>query len=456
MVAQKAMRGARLMSAFLASSVLMGCLNFAEYNEPSLDLPDGFAMLAPVPASTAETAQWWRLFNDPLMNTLVERVQAENLDLREAQERVTEAQAIARREGNTVSGSADLDVNLRDTIDTAGLGLSLVLDPFGGERSEATAALQRLEAAEFDLKDAELAVASEVMQAYVDLRFFQQSLVYRTQDLDSRRKSLSATRSLLQEGVATRLDEIRLEALVAETRADIPQLSADIKRQENRIATLLGTVPQSLDVNLRYAGTQPYPATITEIGVPADLLRRRPDIRAAERAYAAAVSEVNAAEAARFPSLTLSGDISAPLEGNLGSTRSTGIGLNLPVFNQPGLAAQVDANTSRAQQAYLQWQRLVLASVADVETALSAVGSTRRQVEAARTALRLNLEALELSQQLYTNDGTVTVIDLLGAERSVTAARTTVARAVRAYATEVIALYVALGVGFDVETAQQG
>ncbi len=188
------------------------------------------------------------------------------------------------------------------------------LDPFGRERREADAALERLEAAQFNLKDAQLAVASEVMLAYVDLRFFQQALVFRMQDLKSRNASLEATRSLLQEGAATRLDEIRFEALVAETRAEIPGLSSDIKRQENRIATLLGTVPQNLDVDLRYAGEQPYPATIAEIGVPADLLRRRPDIRAAERNYAAAVSEVNAAEAARYPSLTLSG-ISRPVGG---------------------------------------------------------------------------------------------------------------------------------------------
>ncbi len=454
MVAHKAMRGARLVSAFLALPALMGCLNLVEYREPDVDLPDRYALLAPVPVSTSETARWWGLFKDPLLNTLVDRVQAENLNLKEADERVTEARAIARREGNTVSGSANLNANARNTIDTAGFGLSLALDPFGRKRSEADAALERLEAAQFNLKDAQLAVASEVMLAYVDLRFSQQSLVFRMQDLKSRKESLEATNSLMREGAATRLDELRLEALVAEARADIPRLSSDITRQKNGIATLLGTVPQNLDVDLRFAGAQPYPATIVQVGVPADLLRRRPDIRAAERNYAAAVSQVNAAEAARYPSLTLSGDISAPLEGGLNNTSGIGIGLNIPVFNQPGLAAQVDVNSSRAAQAYLQWRRLVLTSVADVETALTAVGSARQEVQAAQTALRLNLEALQLSQELYTSDGTVTVIDLLGAERAVTAARSTLALAIRTYAREVIVLYVALGVGFDADQQQ--
>lgn len=454
MVTQKAKRRARLTSVFMASSVLMGCLNVAEYRKLEINLPDRYGLLAPVPVSSPETARWWRLFEDPLLNTLVDRVQTENLDLKEAEERVAEARAIARREGNTVSGNADLDATARNTVDTAGLGLSLNLGGFGRERREARAALERLEAAQFDLNDAQLAVASEVMLAYVDLRFAQQSLAFSRQDLQSRQESLQATRSLLGEGASTRLDELRLEALVAETMADIPRLSSDISREENRIATLLGVVPQGLDVDLRYTGSQPFPATIAEVGVPADLLRRRSDIRAAERNYAAAVSEVNASEAARYPSLSLSGNISAPLEGNLGSTRSAGIGLNIPVFNQPGLAAQVDVNRSIAGQAYLQWSSLVLTSVADVETALTTVRNSRQEVEAARKSLRLNLQALELSQELYTNDGTVTVNGLLDSERAVTAARSSLAFAVRTYAAEVIALYVALGVGFDAEQPQ--
>ena len=117
-----------------------------------------------------------RLFEDPLLDTLVDRVQTENLDLKEADERVTEARAIARREGNTVSGSANLEANARDTIDTAEFDLSLNLDPFGRERFEANAALERLEAAQFNLKDAQLAVASEVMLAYVEIFGFSSKL----------------------------------------------------------------------------------------------------------------------------------------------------------------------------------------------------------------------------------------------------------------------------------------
>ena len=449
MTACIAMRGARLTCTLLVTSALVGCLNLRVYEAPERALPDRYALLAPVPVSSYETSQWWRLFEDQQLNALVDRVLAENLNIKEAQERVVEAQAIARREGNTVSGSASLDANARNTIDTAGLGLSLNLDPFGGERSEATAALQRLDAARFNLKDAQLTVASEVMLAYVDLRFFQQSLVYRMQDLKSRNASLVAVQTLLQNGVATRLDEVRLKALVAETRADIPRLSSNISRQQNRIATLLGIVPQQLDMDLKSARGQPYPTTVSNIGIPADLLRRRPDIRAAERNYAAAVSEINVAQAARYPSLTLSGQISAPLEGGLGNTRGAGIGLNIPVFNQSGLAAQVDVATSRASQAYLQWSQFVLSSVADVETALTAVRSSREEVAAAQTSLRLNLEALQLSQDLYTGNGTVTVLEILDAERAVTAARSTLAIAIRSYSAEVIALHVALGIGFD-------
>lgn len=451
MAAQKAMRGARLMIVCFASSALTGCLNIVDYKAPDVDLPDRYALVAPVPGSASANVQWWRSFEDPLLNDLVAGVLTENLDIKEAEERVVEARAVARREGNTVSGDLGLDANARSSNDTAGANIELALDPFGSQRRQADAALERLEAASFGLQNARLAVGSELMFAYVDLRFFQQNLAYRRQDLASREESLNANRELLQRGAATRLDEVRLEALVAEARADIPRLSSDITRQENRIATLLGTVPQNLQVNLGYTGKQPYPSNIAQVGVPADLLRRRPDIQAAERNYAAAVSEINAAEAARYPRLTLSGDITTPLESNSTSVRGAGIGLNVPVFNQPGLIAQVDVNASLAAQAYLEWSQLVLAAVADVETALVAVQKSREQVRAAQTSLQLNLEALELSQDIFTGVGSITVVDILDAERSVTAARTTLALAIREHAREVITLYTALGIGFENE-----
>jgi multidrug efflux system outer membrane protein len=211
---------------------------------------------------------------------------------------------------------------------------------------------------------------------------------------------------------------------------------------------LLGTTLGSLNVDLSYSGRQPYLSAAAPIGVPADLLRIRPDIRAAERNYAAAVSEVTVAQAARYPSLSLSGQISAPLDGG-GSTNAIGAGLILPLFNQPGLAAQVDANISRASQAYLKWRILVLSAVGDVETSLAAVESSRRVVNAAQKSLNLNLEALRLSKDLYNDGGLVTVIELLDSERAVTTARSTVAEALRTYATDIISLYVALGVGID-------
>ena len=450
MLAHKCARMLRVPFVVLTAPLLAGCLSTFEYKKPDMPLPDQYSLLASVPASSGITAQWWRMFNDPLLNNLANRALAENLQIAEAEERVQESHQLARRAGNTVSGNANLDVNSRsNTVDTGNLGISLSLDPFGGRRSQANAALQRLEASRFDLQNAKLNILSELMLAYVDLRFFQQTLNYRNLDLQSRKKSLAATNELLDKGVGTRLDQVRFQALVAEIEADIPQIVANISRQENRIATLLGTTPRGLGVDLRYQGRQPYLSANAPVGVPADLLRVRPDIRAAERNYAAAVSEVTVAEAARYPSLSLSGEIVAPLEGSFGSTNVVGAGLVLPLFNQPGLAAQVDVNISRATQAYLQWRSLVLTAVGDVETALAAVDGSRRVVNAAQKSLNLNVEALRLSQELYNSGGSVTVIELLDSERAVTSARSTVAQAIRTYSSDYISLYLALGVGID-------
>lgn len=446
-------RSARILHIFflvLTTTLLTGCLPSYVYKTPEVALPDRYSLLAAVPDSTGETAQWWRMFKDPTLNAIVNRALAENLQIAEAQARVQETQHLAKRAGNTISGNGTLDVQSSGGSESASLGLNLSLDPFGGRNSQARAALQRLEASRYELQGAKLTIIGELLQSYVDLRYFQQTLHYRNLDLQSRRKSLIATNELFEQGAATKLEQVKFRALLAEIQADIPRLEANITQQKSRIATLLGTTLGALRTDLSYSGHQPYLSAKAPIGVPADLLRLRPDIRAAERNYAASVSEVTVAQAARYPSLNLSGQISAPLDGG-GTTNLVGAGLVLPLFNQPGLAAQVDVNIARASQAYLQWRSLVLSAVGDVETTLATVESSRRVVNAARRSLTLNLEALRLSKELYNDGGLVTVVDLLDSERAVTNARTEVAEALRTYAGDIISLYLALGVGVEDE-----
>ncbi len=439
--------GARILGGAALALALAGCAVAPVQDRPPISLPDRYSLLAARPEAPPAMAQWWRGLQDPVLNQLVAQGLTGSVSLAEARARLREAEALSRRAGNLTAGNATLSVDGGEGTDSATAGLSLLLDPFGGRRRAAEAAQARAQAARYGVQDARLALLSELTRAYVDLRFFQASLAEQRRDLASRRRTLTDVGTLLAQGSATQLDRIEAEALVAETRARIPDLEARIAQAGYRIATLLGTPAGALGIDLRATGRQPVPPALHTVGIPADLVRRRPDIAQAERLFAAAVSEVSAAEAARYPSLSLSGQIVTPLSGGGGTANGLTAGLVLPLFNQPGLAAGVDAAQARADQAYLQWRGSVLSAVEEVETALAAIAGSRQAVAGAARVVALNTEALDLSRQLLDGSGDITVLDLLDRERNLSQARSTLSQSRRDYALNAIGLYVALGLG---------
>ena len=433
----------------LIVAALAGCAPGAFYQPPRIDLPDGYQRLAAVPAPPAAMARWWTGFDDPVLDALVARGLTDSVSVAVAAARLREADAQARRAGNTVTGNLSFDAQAGASSDTRGSGLSMSLDPFGARARAADAAMARLEAARYGVQDARLTLLSSLAQTYVQLRYFQDSATEQRIDLASRRRTLRDIETLLAAGSATELDRLRAEALVAETQARIPPIEASAAQQANRLATLLGVPAGSLGIDLAYRGRQPVMAARAAVGIPADLLRRRPDIRQAERVYAAAVSEVAAAEAARYPSLSLSGNIVAPRNPALPFAGDLAAGLVLPLFSQPGLAAGVDAARAQADQAYLQWRGAVLSAVEEVQSALASVAASRRAVAASVRVVRLDTQALDLSRRMLTGSGEVTVLDILDRERAVSDARSTLSANRRDDALGLVALYSALGFGVE-------
>jgi outer membrane protein, multidrug efflux system len=228
-------------------------------------------------------------------------------------------------------------------------------------------------------------------------------------------------------------------------------LNASIARQANMIATLLGTPAGALGISLEYPGRQPALEAPRRLGIPADLVRRRSDIRQAEALYAAALAEMGQARAAFYPSLSLSGQITAPLDSALSSSQALTVGLSLPLLSLPRVQAEADAAQARAEQAYLAWRLGVLSAVEDVESGLAAVAGSRLAARRAERVVALNAEALDLSRKLLDSRGDMTALDLLDRERAVSQARASLAQSQRDYASDTIALYVALGLGPDPE-----
>jgi len=428
--------------------LLAGCVpgTGPDYEPPVTRLPDRYSLIAPRPAEAA--APWWQAFHDPVLDGLIAAAKTGNPDLAAARKRIDEAAAVARRDGVLLEGDTSLSVTrvLDNTggdvaVASAGLGLDL----FGQRARRAEAAAARLGAAGAGAEAAELLLLSEVTLAYLELRYYQEAVDLAQRALRSRRATLNDIRTLAERGAATRLDVLRAQALAAETEAELPRLAAQVTRQRNRLSTLIGR-PAGLEGAAPGSGAQPLPRGERAAGVPADLLRLRPDVRQAERLYAAAVSDIAAAEAARWPSLTLSGRITAPLAGGA-LTPAVTAGLALPIFEQPQLAAEADAARARAGQAFHAWRGEVLEAVEEVESALAALAGSRQALEATREVVAYNEEALTLSRRMLDTAGEITVLDLLERERAVSDARRSLAVARRDYAADFVSLQVALGLG---------
>ncbi|WP_112322092.1 efflux transporter outer membrane subunit [Oceanibium sediminis] len=447
--------GIRASIASLSAVGLVSCSGAEPYTSPQMDLPASFLQSSGGSIGQVADVRWWQAFSDSRLNSLVSRGLSQNLDTRIAGERMSAAAAVARGAGIALGGGFNGAAGVRggsNAVDerfaTGTVQVSWVLDFFGRLSGQRAVAAADLEAAGFGVEQARLAFLSELSGAYIDARFFQNSLELTRRNLASRQRTVDLTQRLLEADLVTSVDLTRARGLVDETRADIPDLEAGFRIASHRVATLLGLPAGSLVSELARGAPQPTPRSIYPSGVPADLLRNRPDIRAAERNLAAAVARIGIARADLYPSISLTGQITgtARSEGVNGSTWGFGPIINLPIFGREALTANVSAREANAREAMLVWQRTVLQGVEEVENALVAVSRARQSVAAQRRAVATLEEALQLSQDAFSS-GERSVLDVLDAERRVGDARLRYAAALRQQAISFVALNVAIGAG---------
>ncbi|WP_299356594.1 efflux transporter outer membrane subunit [uncultured Shimia sp.] len=449
---RKSLRGVMCVASVL---VVASCDVTPEFLTPSFAFgPSYVAKTSGLPVPQEEVA-WWTRFNDPTLNALVEEALAGNLDLAVAKERVKEAQALARSvpESVTVTGTVRAGrEGGRDISDANGgdgtFGFDWLLDPWGGRAAELRGAQGEIDVAEAELDAARLLLLSNIATAYIDLRFQQRSVQLRRAELESRKTTLDLIKQLQASGVATRLDIVRSEALVSETRSLIPRSEAAVRIQQNRIATLLGKTSGAPDGRLVSSGKgQPLAGVRADIGIPADLLRNRPDLRVAERLYYVAVADVGVRTAELYPSLSISGEISlSSYGGTKASDYFFGPTLRLPALPEGSRRARVEAQQSRANQALTRWQSDVLGAVEEVENSLVNYSGSLASANSSRDTVRLYRESVELTRGLVGREG-ATVRDLLDAEQSVATANFLLSQNLRNLGTDFVTLNVSLGAG---------
>jgi NodT family efflux transporter outer membrane factor (OMF) lipoprotein len=471
--------GLKVASAALAGTVLLaGCAVGPNYRTPQTPALDQWhyqpaAGIRVEGADAPSLAAWWQSFDDPVLSGLVELAIAQNKTIQQARARVLESRARRNAAASplfpSINGSAGATRTEADarSIDpnsgvsqnnvevyTTGLDASWELDIFGGKRRALEAANANLAASEADLRDALVTLLGDVALNYTSLRASQSRLAFAQRNLEAQAELLDITRWRAEAGLATALDLEQAQSSYDQTRAQIPSLESAAAQAMNRLAVLTGQVPGALAERL--AEPRPVPVAPAEIvvGVPADIVRRRPDIRAAERRLAAQTAQVGVATAALYPSLSLSGSIGlqSPTASDLfdGSrTERLGVSLRLPIFQGGALYQNLRAQNAALDQALATYELTVLSAFEEVENALLGWINEQRRREALLQAVDSARRARELAVTQY-NSGLVDFQTVLTADRQLISLEDSLALSDGELTSNLIRLYKALGGGWSV------
>ncbi|NLS20550.1 efflux transporter outer membrane subunit [Rhizobium sp. P40RR-XXII] len=446
--------------------VLAGCVSGPDHKPPEMPLPAKFSEGGTKVNGDIAGSQWWTAFGDSKLNAFAAQGLGQNLNIQQSLERINQAEAAVVTAGAgglpslTVTGdhtTSGQKGSLRTQTETrnstsGGASVSWLLDLWGQYRRATESANASLDAAYSNVDTARLTYLQDLATSYVNARYYQALVAIARENLKSRRDTLSLTKFQLEAGAASRLDVVQAEGLVNSTLSTIPGFEINYRQAVHHIATLLNVPSSAIIAQMQGGGSQPVFRGSVRTGVPADLVRNRPDIRAAERNLAAATAQIGVAEAKLFPSITLSGAISpsyihsSSTSGSLTSW-SFGPALNLPIFDGGTLRAGVKSAESSSREQYIVWQQTVRSAIQDVEDALSAVTRDAQTVAALHAQVKSYQEALQLSTASY-KDGASSLLDVLDAQRNVTSAQQSLAQAVQQSALDYIKLNVAIGAGY--------
>jgi NodT family efflux transporter outer membrane factor (OMF) lipoprotein len=454
----------RSLTAVLVPVALAGCMTAGpEYRVPELPLP---AAWSGAPAESREDlSRWWERLGDPLLTEFVALAMRANPDLRTAQARLREARArralasAQRLPGVDASASASAsrrsDTGATRELYSAGFDASWELDLFGGRRRALEAADADLQASAATLDGARVSLAAEVARNYVEVRAFQARVAIARGNLDSQSETLQLTDWRAQAGLVGSLDVEQARANREQTRAQIPALQTSLAGAQHRLALLLGLPPQALQARLAAAAPIPQAPARVAIGIPADVLRQRPDVRAAERALAAETARIGQAEAARYPGLQLTGSIGlealgldALTGGGATTTRALAAAASVPIFDGGRLRQQVEIQRAVQERAHVSYEAAVLTALQDVENALVGLGNSGARRAALAAALTAARNAALLAHYRY-SAGLVNFQTVLDTERTVLTIEDSLAATEAEGVSALIQLYKALGGGWD-------
>ncbi|MBT9514378.1 MAG: efflux transporter outer membrane subunit [Acidovorax sp.] len=412
-------------------------------------------------AAASVLAQWWQRLDDPVLTRLVEQSLATNTSVRTAQAALRQARAqvdvqaagLLPSVGASASAQRSRASNHTGNSFQAGFDASWEPDVFGRLRSGVNASEADARAAEASLADVQVSLAAEVAVNYIELRGLQQRLAIARSNLASQQETLQITQWRLQAGLTTSLVSEQARAAAEQTAAQIPALEASLAQSRYSLAVLTGQVPGALDTTLAASAPVPQPTTELALAIPADTLRQRPDVRAAEQRITAALARVSQADAARYPSFSLSGSLGlraltlGALSGGGAVTSALLGGVSIPLLDGGAARAQVRVQEAALEQARVAYEATVLTALQDVENALVALQGDRERLTRLQAAADAASNAALLAQQRYSS-GLIDFQAVLETQRTLLSTQDSVASTMASVAADHVRLYKALGGGW--------
>jgi NodT family efflux transporter outer membrane factor (OMF) lipoprotein len=417
-------------------------------------------------------AHWWQSFDDQALNTLVDELLDSSLDLSQAYLRIAQARRTLDFTAGQYWPSADINGNYtrsRDSENTylatpgipaeqydfhsIGIDSSWEIDLFGRIKRSVESARASFQADVYDYYNTRVSLIAETAINYIQLRTVQRRISLAHQNIETQQETLQLTKDRFDAGLAPELDVFQARQNLANTRAQIPSLQLQQQKIKNRIAVLLGSFPSQLEINLQTHGRiPPVPEKLT-VTLPAELLRRRADIRNAERLLAAQTAQIGAAEADLYPRFSISGSFAFQAEQlrevGLRTSRAYSFGpaVSWNIFDADRLKNKLEIEKIKRTSAYIQYDKTVLQAVEEVENALAAYNYNTRRSKQLDQSVKAAKRSVELVRSLYSS-GLTDFQNVLDTQRTLFNQQDQLAASRGQVVIDIITLYKALGGGW--------
>lgn len=460
---------------------LCGCTVGPDYLKPKTEVPAQWSESpqtespqteSPPVLVDMELSRWWSAFNDPQLDSLIGRAVQRNKDLKLAEARIREARA--QRGVTAASGYPTVNTSASYTRSRAtengdspssnsmggndlfqlGFDASWEVDIFGGVRRAVEAADADVAAFEENRRDVLVTLLSEVARIYMEVRGSQLRLSIARETINAQRQTVELTQDRFAAGLNSELNVAQARAQLSITESQVPTLESTERQSIHQLGVLLGLDPGALLEELTVEAPIPAAPPEVPVGLPSDLLRRRPDVRRAERQLAAATARIGGATADLFPKFSLTGnigqqsvsisDLAVP-----GSTFwSIGPAVKWPIFDAGRIRANIQVQDARQEQALVTYEKAVLTSLQDVENSLVAYSKEQLSRRSLAMAVEANRRAFDISSELYTK-GLVDFLNVLDSQRSLYLSQDQLAQSDQRIVSNLVALFKALGGGWE-------